>query len=1156
MSSQIQKGLENLIRNHEKGLCIVALPTGSGKSYSVKNILFEALLNTKDNRKYVCITSAIKNKLVTDLRKLCNDPESEELFNKYVIDLKANGDMVQSNFETVDVDRINDPELKNKYEKLYAEIKKDRLLKDSKSEDYIDNRKGVEIAEREFRKEAHRYLKEKYRSYSKEKIMDFLSEENCEDHWLVRLFPGMLVKKKKIIFMTVAKFAYPYDNILETPFYFYEDNDFKHGVFYIDEFDQAKKSMLKQIINRDINNYDGKIDLLGMFNNIFQSISRGSENLPREFFSASDLERKRGYDEQALRELFDRLEKSAKEINDEYHLAYELKTKDASEDDKSFLFHDTTITTPIGKQDHKTFVVMDKTEKTNFIHKTSDSDLRLETVLKRIEGYLRYFVRACYAYAINIRENQVQKGNNFYELSDAISSVTSTLRIAEPYNDFIHKQVLYGGFGERRNTSDNIGDNFYERGFNLFTIEDSNSHSMNSIIKMEIHEDTPEKILLKMSRHGLTIGLSATGDIETCIENFDLPFLAEELKDDYLYLDPLDMELIKKEYEANVKKQEGIYRICFTDQYTKDNELECYRNIFEDLNVDENYANDFLENIKNNIGKFDTRKHIYNLLWSFDKFLFSNEVYSYLCLLNTYLKKHIVFIKGLINELIDKYILAGYTQYIGKTADDLFEILDSENFEQKKKDILKKLSEGNKLFILSTFPALATGQNLQYKVPEQLKFNNSLIVTNERQTLDDEKDFDGIFVEKPTNLLVKLSDPSELTAESRVEAMFQAEELKTTGEISKNTMLKVLNRIAGNGGNSYESLYEKESIKNAEAITIIQGIGRIDRTAIKNKHVRVDAEYDVINSFSDELLNSSRLVAPVIKELYSVIASKRTEKKGSKKSDILQNKAADRSDYLGNHIYNLMNGSSTWTNESIEKWEQLNNNLLIDPQGLSENVERSLYIDLLEETNKYYYRQTGDFRNNEIFFELPLFDTDCHEVSEKGTRLEALMSIPEIKQLFEDNRYATTFAPSKRMLAPVIANNLLKGRYGEVVGKYLIEKYAGIVLEKITDPKLYEKFDFHINNYAVVIDFKNWSEKTRFDNKYYVDKLIRKAKDCGSKLVLAINIISNENYVPYEQVVDGISIKEIPNIIVRKNDEYEINFDIISKIGEIIRGYM
>jgi len=1157
--SQIQKALVKVIEKHQKGLCNVTSPTGSGKSYAIKYILYDALLDTNNDKKYICITSATKNKLYDDLKKMCNDPASESLFNDLVIDVKANSDMIVDALCSLtfdQIERIEDKELKNKYKKLNQEIKNDLILRKNGS----NNDQNLKYAEREFRVAARKYLKQKYKNQKKENVLALLQEENCDDHWLISAFPSILIKQKKIIFMTVAKFIYPYDSIIESPFLFYEDKAFENAVFYIDEFDQAKTSMLDQIINKDLNGINnGTVNLLGLFNNILQLADRGIDNLPADFFTASESEKKKGYDDQKLREQLLRVTDIAKKISEDFNLSYELKAKDIEGENSDFLFHDTTTSLPIGMTNNEVCIEQNKAAKTNYIQRSGKTDIKLERLLKRIEGFIRYFVRTCNSFAINIRENQNQRGNNFYELADAIDSVTSTLRINEPYNTFIHNQVLYGDFGQKRREQENISAGFYENGFSLFTIEDSPSHSMNSIVRMEAHPDTPEKILLKMCNHGLVIGLSATGNIKTNIRNFDLPFIIDKLGENYIQLDEEDMKLIEEEYIRSTEKQKGIYHVCFNEEYNQNTEADCYKNIFGEFIDGNEYAAAYLEEVKNYSDDISVRKHFYSLLWAFDRFLFNEETFSYLCLLNTYLDNDRPFTDKLLQGLIDIYeqnSTDSECAFKGKKIQDMFVVLKSENFEQDKNQLLKRLSDGEKIFVLSTFQALSTGQNLQYKAPYAVIKEDRLVITNERENSEWHKDFDGIFVEKPTNILVNIQANKKLEKIDQIKAMYQAEEIKQAGEISHSVMIKVLNHIVSGRKKYQEKLYQTECVKNAEAITLIQSIGRIDRTNIKSKTVHVDLDYGAIDSFRYLQRDTGRLVAPVIQAVYDKLATIQSKEETSTEAKKMIQLAANRADDLGNNIYNLMNRNSAWETETIETWEALNERLLKDPQGLSNDVDSGLFIKLPEQSVKYYYKQTYDFRNNEIFFERPLFDMDFSEVSEKGVRLDAIMSIPELKAIFIEKGYATEFKPSARMIAPVIANNLLKGRYGEIVGRYLVEKYGDVELEKITDPKKYEKFDFHINNYAVVIDFKNWSETTRFDNDKYTEKMIGKAKDCGAKLVLAINLISNDNYRPYEKEIDDIHIKEIPNVIIRNGETYSINYDVLMKIGEIIREYI
>ncbi len=70
--------------------------------------------------------------------------------------------------------------------------------------------------------------------------------------------------------------------------------------------------------------------------------------------------------------------------------------------------------------------------------------------------------------------------------------------------------------------------------------------------------------------------------------------------------------------------------------------------------------------------------------------------------------------------------------------------LDGDEYDIKKDEITRKLSEGQKLFIISVYQTIGAGQNLQYKIPRELE--KELIKINDRPSRG-EKVFDAIYFE-------------------------------------------------------------------------------------------------------------------------------------------------------------------------------------------------------------------------------------------------------------------------------------------------------------------------------------------------------------------------------------------------------------------------
>ena len=97
------------------------------------------------------------------------------------------------------------------------------------------------------------------------------------------------------------------------------------------------------------------------------------------------------------------------------------------------------------------------------------------------------------------------------------------------------------------------------------------------------------------------------------------------------------------------------------------------------------------------------------------------------------------------------------------------------------------------------------------------------------------------------------------------------------------------------------------------------------------------------------------------------------------------------------------------------------------------------------EITAYSYEQEGDYNKNiNIKFDGSL----PRKMSEDEVHLKEIMQIPGVKALFEKHGYATSFVPSEFILTPPMFNNIYKGALGEVVGKYILEQYAGVTLQE------------------------------------------------------------------------------------------------------------
>lgn len=239
-----------------------------------------------------------------------------------------------------------------------------------------------------------------------------------------------------------------------------------------------------------------------------------------------------------------------------------------------------------------------------------------------------------------------------------------------------------------------------------------------------------------------------------------------------------------------------------------------------------------------------------------------------------------------------------------------------------------------------------------------------------------------------------------------------------------------------------------------------------------------------------------------------------------------------------------------WTDDSIDYWKALRELCLMRPTLSRKNVEQNsqyqlVYMCAPGEITAYSYEQEGDYNKNiNIKFDGSL----PQKMSEDEVHLKEIMQIPGVKALFEKHGYATSFVPNEFILTPPMFNNIYKGALGEVVGKYILEQYAGVTLQEMP-PEFFELFDYTLGN-GVYVDFKLWKETMLISAEEEKKSVLEKLDKCGGKRTVIINIMLDHNM----QITSSDSgrIIEIPYLY--RLDRKEIGTEIIAKINR--EGYL
>ena len=1116
----------NIIKNHadkESDLFLLDAPTGFGKTYNA----IKYIQKNYKNKKFFFIANQLKllpntEEMVKDL----NNNDADEL-KKQLLYLSSYYDSFKNYFDT-------------SYEKMDIEFKamNNKLLKTLKSlVKNLKEEKNAEIkqlfydkftsTEYEFRKQVKAYLKLK--KYKKKEIQEL--------EWLTNLYPAILLEKKQIVLLTTKKFFLPIDMIYENSILLYT-KQFNNSILFIDEFDTTKQVLLDIIIENTNKNY--KIDCFRLFRILQNTFEK---NILEEYSKAwnnEDITKTIKY----LKELFSNINKKY-----QYILNYPFKLKDQSLITKHFIFND-DVTLTIGKDtDKKAFYIYhDQNDRYNYIVKKEKKDIEdnyielekiCQSVINCINEFCEKMIFIIDGYREFYNKTKPELESNFAS-QDGCSTVIDFLNIGEENKKFIINQILQNYTNiikSKKYIFENIDNsskktnkyNFYENGFSYLEVKDDIQHNLESKCYLYSYNTTPEKIIASTAMNYHVIGISATSSFKSALVNYDLDYLKQTLDIDNLFPDKQEQILIQNHYD---KSNEEIYNdVKININFVGGKEESSYfEEVWKDL-FDNKYIvtlNDHKKVIN------DNRKYLYktmaNLYKVFKDFILDNKKSSFIYFLTFNLNNQ----KNLVD--LSKLTL----RYLINDRDDIkYAILDSSEFDKNYENLKKEyLEKGKRVFIITNYNTIGAGINLQYKITsDNLKHNLHLKIDNER-------DYDGIFLSKPTNIIPSI-EKSYFDYDKLAYAIYALEYLKAGKQIHyknfKNSVNNLFIKTLLNRDVGYDLLiYHKyEMVCIGAAKILLQALGRICRTDNKNKMINIYVDNDNLNylyPILDTLKSGSNNY-----EFNKILENIKIEDINSETLTYAKFKKIN--EQANKYIWSILSYYKKWNSDKINEWRNLREFVLKYPTCNS-SVDSDLlqyYFNFDEEVKEYSYNKIYKYLND-VSPDITKFKS---QMSFADCGLEkALNHIPGLKEYFIDKEYATTFEKNKYLLSVDLYQRIYKGAIGEVIGKYLLSCYD-IELCPIDNPDHFERFDYYCND--VYFDFKNWHEDFLKEEKEQVTKTISKAEEIGARKVFVINVFS-KNY-KREQTFKNKLIT-VPWLYDIKNNK--INEEIIFKIKMIL----
>lgn len=1128
--------LLEIMQQHEHGLYLCELPTGNGKTYDSAYAMKEYAELIEDDTKIIYLTTLNKNLPEDALRAAYGD---DDLYNRNVLRLRSNFDEV--------VDKILEVQVPEEMQTdTYLKLCKDvSLYRNAVDKKYSDKEYIKELADRitegdrQLRSEITKRLKHRFSTKTQRKNA-IRSDSNYK--WIGNLYPAVFTDDYKIILMSVSKFMKRNSILIDASYEFLNSDLIENAIIVIDEFDATKDTIQSELIEKSLAMQE---DYIQLFRQIYRTLN------PNDF--STDMRQAMNQVENSSnRNTFSSLMAEAREIAESYHVRLSIKTREDFVDPRqTFLFNDGSFHTVL--REGAQYIRSTLNEKDNridvffegkddfFKNRNKEKDIVLYSLLREINIFLLHFRLFSIEWARNYMDiiNSSRSGMmDAMNLENAISTILKRLGLTNKQMDLLMGETCQMVRNNRELILEDRS--FYQVGMEYYEFEDNDSHHDNTNLKFVKVYDTPEKIMLYLAGKATVFGMSATAEVDTVVGNYDLRYLKEQLKERF-YKTPSNLKdktraALEQRWKAYTDGGINVHGEVINSDI-QGFKAEDYCKTFMDAEF-ARYSANIITNITDNEYQIIRYCNVLKAMCIFNK---NEDIQSMLYLGMALPKKNNPGMdEGVLQQLFE------YSQVSTKQNSSSVCFLRGDNFEQDKEELQQRLSCGEKIFVMSSYQTIGAGQNMQYKIPKGRK-----VVQLGEFAEDDKrflyKDFDALYLGNITNMTVNTYQDERITAHDLLQMLFQIEELYENGEMNyyeKDQMLKLAFRsYTGSEQFTLNKLYKLKSVAVQASRMVLQAVGRMCRTFVKNPNIYLFVESELLEKlYVGEL--KKRILPPEMKAIVDMRES--LGKDYLPEENLMLNKAEKISSVGLWTIRRML--AKDWTADSMQLWEQLRILVLQYPTASTNDWQNNEYLQKLyitsgEKRNQYIYSQysdfndvTIDFGNDKVAFKNSKRakikgNTDevaIYEMSEKESGLPAILKYPGMKAHFEEMGYALKFEMNEYLLSPVLFHNIYKGALGEVAGKFILSRELGIELSPITEPKYFEFFDYKLSD-DVYVDFKNWKFTYVQDRDEIIKDILRKLDAIGAKRVYIINVVSGKNYKP-SAIVDQ-RLVEIPMLI-------------------------
>lgn len=1136
-------------RSEKKGLVEIPLPTGFGKTHAVMqamSMMVDSKTDSFSDVKRIIFTTTLKKNLpVEKLRKYYKGD-----FDKEVLLLKSNLDSLIDFYACggfSDIPEKFKDEAFYKMDKRLGRLKVLQAKKEKTSDEfeYIQELKErVNEDEQGFRKHIRSILRENFRTSLEQKRA---LRKKSEFQWIGKLYPYIFIDEKKVIFMTMRKLLSGLSPLAGTGNSMLTEEFLKGAVIFIDEYDATKKDVKDEIIEEQLKE---RLDLIRVFRSVHSALH--SERFSNDLLDVIHV------NDYGLQRFYEGIITHANELYERFHLGLSYRQEDGLVDrKKNFLFYDSQFQTILEKGKYTIFAQEDKARHRMSIIKgesgsSIDGNVAIQDLLRKVDAFMKrfsYFIwRWANAYMIKENSRRMELNakdgieldmmtidNAAYSIIDKFLSNQQEKRIIFSYYSKMNMQAMRDG--------QRLPYSYFTNGFTMFELEDNDANNDDTMMSMVKIKDTPESIMAFIAENALVFAISATAAIPSATGNYCRDYLKEVLKGDFHSLPEEDTELadyIREELETRNEPYRNEIEIEVSDipeddELIKDRLINCF--------TDKESAQLCLNKIELEASELGEDKCSY----------YANKYMRLACVVRLFANQEsqqtLLYLgkalpKDSDGSTLKKNVLDYIIEMVNKDA-GLKEphkiqsaILTSSNFDETKEQIYERLKNGEKLIIFSSYQTVGAGQNLQYPINESYR-DNIVTLPHSYNYEKEERDIDSIYLDDITYLTENINDVKHFDLKRNMYHLMQVMECFGNYEISVETKRELVKA----GFNSLQnirpkcnvSLNDAQSIKLHVTRDVIQAVGRMGRTCMRNKHISIYIYEKVLRQ-----LDHNTLMAEFNSEEVKAIGRKLKAKEATACVDnqlqFAMLRANTISVQVSGKILSTVKRSfkGEWSENDMRLWKELRELVLKHPtaneEDLADDDLRAYYINGLEPLSKYLFSvNDNSYRNIHVWFE----DEDSfrkskqiikddngrlvvHKCSEDDARLQMLLNIKGVREMFKKRGYAEHFLAKKYIMSPALYTNIYKGALGEVCGRHIIEDSTSLKLEEIQDGDHFEYFDYRIEgNPNVYIDFKHWKiSSAPYNDKDAIMAEIRNKMDIiGAQRVYIIGILKDSESI-------------------------------------------